>query len=136
MKQRILMFIQYLGINPATFEKKVKLSNGFVNNIGASVRENTIAKISAVFPELNINWWKTGEGNMLNNEIETDSVFLKNQKGNFLIINNNDYIKILKMQEDSISLQKKFDERLKIAQDQLTESQRQISLLIEILKKN
>ena len=73
---------------------------------------------------------------MLNNEIEKDSVFLKNQKGNFLIINNNDYSKILKMQEDSISLQKKFEEHLKIAQDQLTESQRQISSLIEILKKN
>lgn len=126
MKERLLMFIEYVGSNPAAFEKKVKLSNGFVANLGASAREKTIAKICAVYPELNINWWKTGEGNMLNNEDEISA-------------NSNipDHINnILKINEDLLIFQKELNERLKTSQNQLSESQKQISSLLKILKKD
>lgn len=65
MKERLILFLKHLGIGQLRFEKNVGLSRGFVNAVGYSIRENTLTKISAVYPELNINWLKTGEGKML-----------------------------------------------------------------------
>lgn len=125
MKERLLLFIDYLRITTAAFEKKVNLSNGFVANIGDSVREKTLTKISMIYPELNTNWWKTGEGNMLNN-----NEFLDDNK------NPLQYIDLIKINEDLTSFQKELIERLKTSQNQLSESQKQISSLLKILKKD
>lgn len=136
MKERLLIFIDFLDINPAAFEKKVKLSNGFVANMGASVHQKTITKISYAYPELNINWWKTGEGSMLKNgEDEQLKAFLMKNQNNSLTISYQDFTKILKIQSDSNFFQKELSESLKTAQEQLSESQKQISTLLEFLKK-
>jgi hypothetical protein len=65
MKKRLIEFLAYLEIGQSTFEKNVGLSNGFVNNVGDSIREASLAKILSRYPELNTNWLKTGEGKML-----------------------------------------------------------------------
>ena len=75
MKERLLIFLKHLGMSQGAFEKKVCLSNGFVNNIGDSIRKISYEKISAAYPELNINWLKTGEGEMLKSDTpETPTV--------------------------------------------------------------
>ena len=48
------------------FEKHVGLSNGFVNNVGDTIRTENLQKITAKFPELSTAWLLTGEGEMLN----------------------------------------------------------------------
>jgi phage repressor protein C with HTH and peptisase S24 domain len=68
MKGRMLAFIDYLGMKKASFEKKVGLSNGFVDKMGDNTRLSNLEKISNVFPSLNINWLRTGEGEMLKSE--------------------------------------------------------------------
>lgn len=129
MKERILMFIEhYLEISTAAFEKSVSLSNGFVHNIGDSVREKTIAKISLRYPELNINWWKTGEGNMLVGERDAE-------KKELITIKPSDFYKIIILQQQFNEIQKDFNTRLIAAQEQLTESQKQITLLLKILQE-
>lgn len=65
MRDRIIKYLEYLGIGQAAFEKKVGLSNGFVNNIGDSIRKSSMDKILATYPELNKTWLLTGEGEML-----------------------------------------------------------------------
>ena len=67
-KERLDKFLKYINISQDKFAKNVGLSKGFVNNVGDSIRENNLKKIIAIYPELNINWLKTGEGEMLKNE--------------------------------------------------------------------
>jgi len=68
MKKRLIDFLAYLGIGQTKFEEKVGLSRGFVNTLRDNVTIKTLNKIETVYPELNIDWLKTGEGDMLNME--------------------------------------------------------------------
>ncbi len=65
MKKRLILFLKHIGISQFKFEQKVGLSRGMVNKIGDNITASSLAKITAVYPELNINWLKTGEGQML-----------------------------------------------------------------------
>ena len=65
MRTRILSFINYLKIPVCKFEEDCGLSNGAVNKMGYATRKATIDKISAVYPQLNIAWLRSGEGSML-----------------------------------------------------------------------
>lgn len=68
MKERIIRFINYKGITIQAFELKTGLSNGAVSKMGDGTRRRTLEKISNYYPELNINWLLTGEGEMLISE--------------------------------------------------------------------
>ncbi|MDR0573038.1 MAG: hypothetical protein LBG96_03230 [Tannerella sp.] len=68
MKKRLLDFLAYSGISQKKFEVNCGLSNGFVDKVGDSIRTNNLNKISTVYPDLNINWLKTGEGSMLKSD--------------------------------------------------------------------
>lgn len=67
LKERILRFISHLGIDKASFEKKVGISNDAVSKMGDNTRKSTLDKISNAYPFLNISWVLTGEGEMLKN---------------------------------------------------------------------
>jgi hypothetical protein len=68
MKERLIKFLTYLKMGQNSFEEKVGLSRGFVNKVGDSIREKNLHKIITHYPELNVNWLKTGEGSMLKKE--------------------------------------------------------------------
>lgn len=65
LRERVLTYIQFLGLTTQKFEQLVGLSNGAVAKMGNNTRRSTIDKISNYFPELNPNWLLTGEGEML-----------------------------------------------------------------------
>ena len=65
LKERLIKFIDYLGIEKSVFERKCNLSNGFVDKAGDNTRTSSLDKISKIFPELNITWLRTGNGKML-----------------------------------------------------------------------
>ena len=69
-KRRILQFIEYKGIGITNFLKKTGIKRGFLDTdkLESSVSDMFLAKIIAVFPELNIEWLLTGEGEMLREE--------------------------------------------------------------------
>ena len=69
-KRRILQFIEYKGIGITNFFKKTGIKSGFLDTdkLDSSVSDMFLAKIIAVFPELNIEWLLTGEGDMLRKE--------------------------------------------------------------------
>lgn len=70
VKQRLIQFIKYKGISQRKFESAIGVSNGFINNISKSIGAEKMQSIESKFPELNKSWLLTGEGEMLNNEIQ------------------------------------------------------------------
>lgn len=64
-KDRILEFLNYLGLGQNAFEKKVGISNGYISHLKKSFGAEIISKISSIYPELDTHWLLTGEGKML-----------------------------------------------------------------------
>ncbi len=66
--ERISMYLQFRNIAPYSFERKIQLSNGYyakqLRNKG-SVGSDILIKIHEHYPELNMLWVLTGEGNMI-----------------------------------------------------------------------
>lgn len=69
IKDRLLVYIKYLGIGQAKFERQCGLSNGYINNSKGNFGASKIDDILKKFPELNRAWLMTGEGEMLNTSI-------------------------------------------------------------------
>lgn len=69
MNDRIIFFIQSLGISVSEFERLCSLSNGAVSKMGENTRKSTIDKISRVYPSLNTAWLRTGEGEMIKGRV-------------------------------------------------------------------
>ena len=65
IKYRLAEFLKHLGIGQAKFAQIIGVSKGFANNVGDSIRTDNLNKIAEHYPELNITWLLTGEGEML-----------------------------------------------------------------------
>jgi len=67
MKERILQFIDYKNLSKNKFYKETGLANGILDkNSGLSAE--SIEKIYSKYPEINLHWLLTGEGEMLRKE--------------------------------------------------------------------
>ena len=140
MKDRLIIFLEYLGIGQNKFAQNVGLSAGYVNNLGENISSRSLNKILNVYPQLNEKWLLTGKGEMIkpintqkakgNNSINSN---INNIEGN-VTISHNDFSNLLELQKGYQETQKELNEILKTAQNQLSESQKQVSDLIEILK--
>ena len=73
MKKRLTEFLAHLGIGQLKFEKKVGITRGHVNKISDNVTLKVLNKIEAAYPELNMEWLKTGKGEMLNKSAAVES---------------------------------------------------------------
>lgn len=65
---RIKEFMDFKGIKVATFERSIGMSNasfGKTLKNGGSIGTDKLENILRIYPELNINWLLTGNGNML-----------------------------------------------------------------------
>lgn len=70
VKNRLLEFIKYSGIDKSVFERKTGLSNGFIDKTGEKIRNASVEKIVNIYPQINRTWLTTGEGEMLTNKKE------------------------------------------------------------------
>lgn len=68
VKNRIKAFADYKGISYRSLSQMIGASPGYINSISKSIQPDKIDSISAQFPELNISWLLTGEGEMLVDE--------------------------------------------------------------------
>ena len=64
VKDRIILFIQHIGLSVRRFEQHANLSNGAVSKMGNNPRASIVENIIEAFPQLNREWLLTGEGEM------------------------------------------------------------------------
>ncbi len=66
--ERIAVYLHFKSISPHAFERNIHLSNGYyskqLKNLG-SVGSDILIKIHHHFPDLNILWVLTGDGQMI-----------------------------------------------------------------------
>lgn len=65
VKERIFLFIEYIGISKNKFEKMAGLSTGYLKNFKGSLGADKLEGILNAFPELNREWLLNGNGQML-----------------------------------------------------------------------
>lgn len=72
IKNRIIQFIEVQKINKTEFFKKIDVSpsNFRSSSLKSEINASIVAKISAHYPNLNINWLITGNGSMFLNKKE------------------------------------------------------------------
>ena len=109
--KRLNLVIEYYNMNHNSFAKSLGMHNG--SNIKRLIKLNrtpqitTVNKISEAYPNLNMDWLRTGDGNMINNVPESlsgndDLTLTSKQVINQLDINNKHYTAILenKLRDD------------------------------------
>lgn len=64
VKRRLEAFIAYLGISTRAFERDAHVAVGFVRSIRQSISPAKQKLIQNAYPDLNIGWLLTGEGEM------------------------------------------------------------------------
>lgn len=65
---RLIQFIKYVGVSARQFDLSIGASNGYTLRMkknNASVGSDVIENILQVYPNLNVEWLITGEGEML-----------------------------------------------------------------------
>ena len=70
---RIMQFIKYAGLSARQFDISIGASNGYTLRMQknkASVGSDVIENIVATYPQLNLVWLITGEGEMIKSETE------------------------------------------------------------------
>lgn len=65
MRDRLKAFARYKSISDYRFCKKAGLSSNFLYWDAAGVSSKSLHKIGEAFPDLNLQWVATGEGDML-----------------------------------------------------------------------
>lgn len=69
IKQNILQFIDFKGLNKSEFYLKTGISNGVLTQ-KTGMSEDGILKTLSSFPELNPEWLVSGKGDMIKSEIQ------------------------------------------------------------------
>ncbi|MDR0694694.1 MAG: helix-turn-helix transcriptional regulator [Prevotellaceae bacterium] len=67
VKERLKIFIKSENMRISEFEKSIVVGNGYVNSISKGIGNDKLNIISEKYPNLNIEWLLTGEGEMLKN---------------------------------------------------------------------
>lgn len=65
IKERLTAYLRYKGINKSEFGRMIGVSNAYISSIRKSIQPDKAEKIASSFPDLNITWLITGEGEML-----------------------------------------------------------------------
>lgn len=138
--ERLQKYMLHKNLNANKVTVLAGLSVGLIGRAiknDSGLNSDTVEKILIAFSDLNPEWFVSGMGEMLkpvNQNIHSNGSpnsvnnnINGNVSGNFSITHS-EFSGMIELQAETI-------ERLKTSQDQLTESMRQVSLLIELLNK-
>jgi hypothetical protein len=131
VKDRIVAFLRYSGIPVGTFERRCRLSNGYVRSLKNEPSVSKMESILKEYPEINKNWLLTGEGEMLNSSSVSQHVENSNNVSLYGDANSCSDVNINKFLEELASQRKTLEK----SQEQLSVAQEQINRLISLLEK-
>ena len=69
LKERLEYFLKSKRIRKAEFGRSIGVSAAFVTSIRKSIQPDKIEAIKAAYPDLNITWLLTGEGDMMVSDV-------------------------------------------------------------------
>lgn len=140
VKERLTNYLAYKRISKSEFGRIIGVSASFISSMRKSLQPDKVTSIAQNFPDLNIQWLLTGEGDMLargNNVVGDNNiaaVVCNNNKQTIGTIDNRQYYSdspdVLRAQIELL------DERIKEKDAQIKEKDAQISRLLSILEKH
>ena len=145
--ERLQAYMSQKGLNPNKITVDAGLSVGLIgraikNNSG--LNSETIEKILLTYTDLSPEWFISESGEMLktnhqvvNNNGNGNNVS-SNINGNIsgnVTISHSEFSSMIELQKGYQDLQRELTDRLKTNQEQLSESMKQVTILLEILKK-
>lgn len=139
VKERLTNYLAYKRISKSEFGRIIGVSASFISSMRKSLQPDKVTSIAQSFPDLNIQWLLTGEGNMLvggNNVVGDNNIAAvvgNNNKRTIGAIDNCQYYSdspdVLRAQIELL------DERIREKDAQIKEKDAQISRLLSILEK-
>lgn len=103
VKERVKAFIKYKRTTEREFAQSIGVSSGYVSAINKSIQPDKIDKIMKQYPELNLSWLMTGEGDMIleNGESNKHISLLNNEEDEM----GQSFKSLMKIQMETIRLQ-------------------------------
>lgn len=74
LKERIKRFSDSIGFSIREFERACGLTRGNISNMTGALGSDKLAKIIDTYPELNLYWLLTGQGEMIREELSAPMV--------------------------------------------------------------
>ena len=137
VKQRLIDYLAFKRVSKAEFGRAIGVSSSYVTSMRNSISPDKIKSIALNYPDLNIQWLLTGDGEMMIDESVgrgASGVVINgsNNLSNSPIDNRQYYSDspdVLKAQCDLL------EERIKEKDAQIKEKDAQINRLIDLLEK-
>ncbi|MBN2787399.1 MAG: helix-turn-helix transcriptional regulator [Paludibacteraceae bacterium] len=107
IKDRLKEFLEHLGMGQNKFEAHVGIANGYIASKSITMSSDILEKIKAKYPELDIDWLITGDGEMLIKESTTQELYISDS-----LIIPAPAIDIMRQQSETILSQQRTIEKL------------------------
>ena len=145
--ERLQLYMNHKGLNPNKLTVEAGLSVGLIGRAiknNAGLNSDTIEKILLTYKDLSPEWFVSESGSMLKTNYQNisnsgngnnvNSNINGNVSGN-VTISHSEFTGMIELQKGYQEIQRELTERLKTSQDQLSDSMKQVTILLEILKK-
>ena len=114
VKQRLKDYLKSIKLSERAFGYTIGVSSGYVSGMRQSIQPDKIESIAKHFPNLNTGWLLTGQGEMLNDNLNEDQIIdkkvieIKSDPKDAEIIELQrqmikDKVKIIELQEEKIN---------------------------------
>ena len=102
VKERLIKYLKSKKVSYTNFGKVIGVSNAYVTSIRKSIDIDKIQSIALNYPDLNIDWLLTGQGNMLkeSNTVTQSIVGDNNQLAGNRIKNTSEYKSMTELIKD------------------------------------
>lgn len=67
-KERLIEYLNHKKVSKSAFCTSIGVSHAYITSMRKSIQPDKLEKISEYYPDLNINWLMTGEGEMIKSE--------------------------------------------------------------------
>jgi beta-glucosidase/6-phospho-beta-glucosidase/beta-galactosidase len=134
VKERLIAYLSYKRISKAEFGRRIGVSSAFVTSMSKSIQPDKVQRISLEFPDINISWLITGDGDMLKKttkDYKTASILSESKSGydddkskcDIADSERLEYLNAISSAQHSLAK----------CQEQLSKSQEQIDRLLDLL---